>query len=67
MLQKGTGNDPNSKPLLFDIDLIEELKQPLNLKSSFSVHINELHDQVYAIFQSSLSSNFEKFLNKKRI
>lgn len=66
-IAEGQGDDSNSMPLMFDIDVIEEFKQPLTLESSLSEHIRELHDEVFVIFQSSLSSNYLELLNKKRI
>lgn len=51
------------KPLMLDIDVIQQIKTPTTLESSLSKLASELHDEIYDIFESSISSNYRRVLN----
>ncbi len=53
------------RPLMFDIDIIQQINKPFELNSSLSEIAKDLHDEVYGIFESSISSNYKKVLNLK--
>lgn len=55
----------NLNPLILDIDVIQQMDKPLKLEPSFFKIVIELHDEVYDIFSSSISSNYKKVLNTK--
>jgi hypothetical protein len=51
------------RPLMFDSDIIHQIEKPLKLDSSFSKLTSDLHDEVYDIFESSISVRYKKILN----
>lgn len=51
------------RPLMLDIDIIQQIDKPLKLDSSLSTLASELHDVVYDIFESSISVHYKKILN----
>jgi uncharacterized protein (TIGR04255 family) len=52
------------RPLIFDIDVAKLLKTPLELSDSLTEIASVLHDEVYDIFETSLTPNYKKILNK---
>lgn len=55
----------HTRPLMLDIDVIQKITKPLKLESILSDLALDLHNEVYDIFESSLSSNYKKLLNSK--
>lgn len=53
----------NQKPLIFDIDVILQVNKPLKIESALTEIAQDLHNDVYNIFESSVSSNYKKVLN----
>jgi len=52
------------KPLVFDIDVVQQLEKPLKLGSSLRVLASDLHEEVYCIFECSISPHYKKILTK---
>ena len=61
-IAEGISNN-DSKPLIFDIDVFNILKNPVKTETLISKITSELHEQVYEIFNSSTSAHYEKLLN----
>lgn len=55
----------HKRPLMFDIDIIQKIEKPLKLDSELAGLALDLHDEVYEIFESSISTNYKKILNSK--
>lgn len=51
-----------NRPLMFDIDIIDQLRIPLKL-NTLSKLIGELHNDVYNIFEAAITSHYRKKLN----
>ena len=56
----------NLKPLMFDIDVIQQIEKPIKLKPALSALAAELHDDVFDIFINSISLKYKKILNSKQ-
>lgn len=54
------------RPLMFDIDVIQQIEKPLKLDTTLSKLTVELHEEIYNIFESSISSNYKKILSYKK-
>lgn len=54
------------KPLIFDIDVIQHIPKFLKIESSLIDLASDLHDEIYKIFNSSISSNYKRVLNRKQ-
>lgn len=61
-IAEGISNN-DSKPLIFDIDVFNVLKNPMKTETMIPKITSELHEQVYEIFNSSTSAHYEKLLN----
>ena len=54
------------KPLILDIDVMKLIDKPLKLEPSLIEIASNLHDEVYSVFESSISSHYRKILNMRQ-
>jgi hypothetical protein len=64
-IAEGELNNPQSKPLIFDIDVIQKINNPLEIESSLSGFTVDLHDELIDIFEGSISSEYRKVMKRK--
>jgi uncharacterized protein (TIGR04255 family) len=56
----------NVRPLILDIDIIQNINESLQLHFDPTLAMESLHEEIIRIFEGSISLNYKKVLSKKK-
>jgi uncharacterized protein (TIGR04255 family) len=62
---EGESKDGKSRPLILDIDILQDIDNKKNSQKELLETIDSTHDEVVKIFESSITQNYTNLLNKK--
>ena len=54
------------KPLILDIDVIQNIEESFQMHFNPSLVIQSLHEEIIKVFESSISLNYKKVLREKK-